>query len=266
MKKIVSILCILILSVSSILAQDNYRIVKGFVVDKIGNPIPGAEVMTPGGGESVLTDSDGSFNISVHTLLKKLTATYDGMTTKTLKIKPDKNLVFTLKKEPKYSAFLNAVLGYSHDKSAYYENTISLGLMSGMLGKWGFYCKAFYDYNDGFCVTAGVVKSIFHRTIFIYAGAGYGTKELKYTHDYYDPYYKYNYFTNSYEGGWSYSYEWGYHPGISSDFGFIFKTGSHFNLTIGYNLLSTLPFTGYNNTHFRTRYAHGLQLGLGYVF
>lgn len=258
MKKFVSIVTTLILGISSIIAQDNYTLVKGFVVDRNGNPIPGAEVMTPGGGESVITDSDGSFNISVHRLLKKLSATYDGMTTKTLRITPDKELVFALRSERKNPAFINILLGYSHNMHGlgwYHDDTDSpsWGIMAGMLSKWGFYGKGNSDWNGNFGVTAGVIKSLYKRVIFMYAGAGYGMAwRREDNHEYY--------------GTWRESIDSAYHPGIAADFGFIFKTGRHFNLIIGYNLLSTFSFTVYNDVSVGPNFVHGLQAGIGYVF
>ena len=250
MKKFISICAAMLLGLGSILAQENFKAVKGYVIDKNGNPIPGAEVMAPGGGESAITDSDGSFHMNVHPLLKKLSATYDGMTTKTLKIKPDKDLVFRLKKERVRPAFLNVVLGFSCNMNGdydynHYENVPvpmpSFGLMAGMLGKWGFYGKGVSDELGNFNVTFGVIKSIYKRTTYIYAGAGYGMAWID---------------------AWNDDY---YRPGIAGDFGFIFKTGRHFNITIGYNIIRTFPFKDHGE-HFSSNYVHGVQLGLGYVF
>ncbi len=259
MKKILTFFTIMILSVGSVAAQKNYRTITGYVVDKNGNPIPGAEVTTPGGGESVITDSDGSFNLSVHPLLKKLTASYDGMATKTLKIRPDKDLVFTLKKERKNPAFLNVVLGFSYNQSSdsgYDENGPSWGIMSGMLSRWGFYGKGNCDWNGNFSITAGGIKSIYKRNAFVYVGAGYGMAWNEYD-------FIYSYPNSTYEY-WDYDSD--YRPGIAADFGFIFKTGRHFNLTIGSNFLYTLPFHNYASVYVGANYVLGLQLGLGYVF
>ncbi len=249
MKKIIYILAVVFLSISSVSAQNNYKIVKGFVIDNDGTPIPGAEVSTPGGIESVLTDSDGSFSISVHTLLKKLTASYDGLAPKTLRLKSTPYLVFTLKKEPNHSAFLNAVLGYSHNMNTHYKHTVSFGLMAGMLGKWGFYGKGGYDYNtDGFSITAGMIKSIYYRTIYLYVGAGYGMAN------------------RGYNNVGNYYYCNDKRSGIAGDIGFIVKTGTHFNLTLGYNIVYTFPYTGRFDINVGSNYVHGLELGFGYVF
>ncbi|MBD5373785.1 MAG: hypothetical protein HDR75_10680 [Bacteroides sp.] len=259
MKKIISICAAMLLGLGSMLAQENFKAVKGYVVDKNGNPIPGAEVMAPGGGESAITDSDGSFHMNVHPLLKKLSATYDGMATKTLKIKPDKDLVFKLKKERVRPAFLNVVLGYSCNMhSRYYDydshpgSMPSFGLMAGMLGKWGFYGKATCDYYIDFSVTFGAIKSIYKRKAFIYAGAGYGMANRKFEL-YFD-----------YDDGWN--YDWEYRPGIAGDFGFIFKIGRHFNISVGYNIIRTFPFEYHDDHIIGSNYVHGAQLGLGYVF
>ncbi len=279
MKKFITISIAFVLSVGTMIAQTNYKTVKGYVVDKNGNPIPGAEVTTPGGGESVITDSDGSFNMSVHPLLKKLSASYDGMTTKTLKIQPEKDLVFTLKKERKNPAFISASFGLSYNMNGdgdSYETYEYFGpswsLMAGMLGKWGFYGKGNCDWNGNFSITVGAIKSIYKHAIFMYAGLGYGMAERYFNYEYYDEYYNYNYSTGTYSGGWRHNYDWNTRPGIAGDFGFIFKTGRHFNITVGYSLISTLPFTEYNwytnskDIHVGANYVHYVQGGIGYVF
>ena len=225
----------MLLGLGSMLAQENFKAVKGYVIDKNGNPIPGAEVMAPGGGESAITDSDGSFHMNVHPLLKKLSATYDGMTTKTLKIKPDKDLVFRLKKERVRPAFLNVVHAFTCNMVEQ-EFAPAWGLMAGMLGKWGFYGKAVCDWYGDFSVTFGAIKSIYKRNAYIYVGTGYGR-------------------------AWNYEQR----SGIAGDLGFIFKTGRHFNITIGYNIIRTFPFKDHGE-HFSSNYVHGVQLGLGYVF
>ena len=252
MKKFISICAAMLLGLGSMLAQENFKAVKGYVIDKNGNPIPGAEVMAPGGGESAITDSDGSFHMNVHPLLKKLSATYDGMTTKTLKIKPDKDLVFRLKKERVRPAFLNVVHAFTYNISEQ-EFAPAWGLMAGMLGKWGFYGKGVSDWNGNFSVTFGVIKSIYKRNAYIYAGSGYGMA------DRFDSEYC------SFCEEWHRDYN-DYRPGIAGDFGFIFKTGRHFNITIGYNIIRTFPYKDHENDHVGSNYVHGVQLGLGYVF
>lgn len=264
MKKVVSLFATLILSFGSILAQTNYRSVKGYVIDKNGNPIPGAEVTTLGGGESVITDSDGSFSLSVHPLLEKLTASYDGMTTKTLKILPERDLVFRLKKQRNNPAFLNANVGYIRNMQyGYYDptNGESWGIMAGMLSKWGFYGKATCDCYGELSITAGVIKSVYRRNIFIYAGTGFGTAKREYNQSFY---------MNRYD--WSCS-DIEKRPGIAGDLGFIFKIGRHFNLTIGANIIRTFPFHGkayyidyYKKLPVGSNYVFGAQVGFGYVF
>lgn len=257
MKKFISICVTLLLGLGSMLAQENFKAVKGYVIDKNGNPIPGAEVMAPGGGESAITDSDGSFQMNVHPLLKKLSATYDGMTTKTLKIKPDKDLVFKLKKERTNPGFLNVVLGVSYNECAYYEAyddvvkgdaSASVGIMAGMLGKWGMYGKANVNLPTmDASATFGLIKSIYKRKAFIFGGLGFGYVRKAYRVRHHDVHNDYDYWL----GDWTFS------PGVAADFGFIIKTGRHFDITIGYNYIHSIDPS--NNVH-------GLQLGLGYVF
>ncbi len=266
MKRIVSIIAALTLSVSSMMAQSDYITVKGYVVDKNGCPIPGAEVTARGGDESAITDSDGSFSMNVQSNLKKLIATYDGMETKTIRIKPDSDLIFSLQKERENPAFLTLTLGYSRNMqgegrwrynwSPSDVNAPSFGIMAGMLGKWGFYGKGNCDWNGNFSVTAGVVKSIYQRQLFIYAGAGYGMAERYYTYLTLDP----DLLT------WKNYLHWEYRPGIAADFGFIYKIGYHFNLTIGYNLIVTPSYESHHGIYVGANFVHGAQIGFGYVF
>lgn len=246
-------------------AQSDNSPVKGFVVDKNGCPIPGAEVMTRR-GESVITDSDGSFSITLQSPSKKIIATYNGMETKTLKIKQDKELVFRLEKERENPAFLNVVLGYSHNMQGggtwRYEwspndvKSPACGLMAGMLGKWGFYGKGVCDWNGNFSITAGVTKSIYKRIVFLYAGAGYGIAERYYTYS----------SLNIDTYAWDTYLNWEYRNGIAGDFGLMYKIGYHFSLTVGYNIIGTLSYESHHNIYVGPNFVHGVQLGLGYVF
>lgn len=54
------------------------KTIKGAVIDKSGNPLPGATVEATGGAESVTTDADGTFTMEVPIWLKSVTAKYPG--------------------------------------------------------------------------------------------------------------------------------------------------------------------------------------------
>lgn len=211
------------------------RIVHGFVIDKNGNPIPGAEVMSTGGGESTVTDADGSFSLQVSRFIKTLTATYTGMQSRKLKVKPDQQeLVFEMKPHNLRPWFLNiygSVGIEPNERQSFGES----GLMFGRLGKWGYYAKAGADFYGGADITIGAINRLGKTSSYIYWGAGYGMV------DYADSYYYWD--------------EYDIFPGMAVDLGFIFKTARHFNFTVGYTLK-----TDFEDSN------HCIQVGLGYVF
>ncbi len=153
--------------------------VKGAVVDKNGNPLPGAMVEATGGAESTVTDADGTFSIEVSQWLKSLTATYNGMRKKKMDIRGRNEVLFELKQEPKNQWFVNLITDVQVDPGA-----PSFGLMFGKMGDWGWYAKllftlekweTFYDRDiEGPAITAGVIKRI-KKDWFAYGGLGYGT-------------------------------------------------------------------------------------------
>lgn len=243
--------------VSGLFAQDNYKSVKGYVINKYGNPIPGAEVTATGGGESTITDADGSFSMNVPPLLQRITATYDGMKPKTLKINTDKELIFRLTPPRKRPAFINVVGGPSLNNHS--GNDINVGLMGGMLGKWGGYVKAFATTkNSNFGFSLGGIKSIYKRTIFGYLGVGCGKYHMAIEHT--DV--SYHFIPNTIMFiSYVHSYT-SYHHGLGFVFdgGFIIKTSDHFNLTIGYSYLGSCK--AWPEDYFW----NNVQVGVGYVF
>lgn len=63
--------------------------VSGKVVDKKGNPIPGAKVEIPGTNESALTELDGTFSLATQKAPEKVNVYYVGMQSKKQKVTPD---------------------------------------------------------------------------------------------------------------------------------------------------------------------------------
>lgn len=184
MRKIFLMLA-LVLASTAAMAQST-RIIKGAVVDKNGNPLPGATVEATNGAESTTVDADGTFSLEVSRWLNTATARYAGMRKKTLKVQ-DGDMVFRL--SPKYEMdwFLNVVAGVvtldrTFDEYDMLPNTTySLGLMGGFLGKnWGGYTKLLWFLNSSDVsepavptVTIGATKRVF-SFMHAYAGAGYG--------------------------------------------------------------------------------------------
>lgn len=70
-------------------------ILKGKVLDNMGEPLPGANIVVLGGTRGVATDIDGSFTISV-SVGEKLTASFLGMEDQIITIKDKKDLVITM--------------------------------------------------------------------------------------------------------------------------------------------------------------------------
>ncbi len=149
------------------------RVISGAVIDKKGNPIPGAIVRAAGGAEYVTTDADGSFSIEVPLWLKSLNASYPGYGEKTFKLGEAPYALITLsKRESKW--FVNAVYNLTISDGKGILNKV--GVMGGLLNDWGGYAKVLMPiYSNGEerypTVAIGVIKKI--EPIYVYLGAGY---------------------------------------------------------------------------------------------
>lgn len=193
---------ILLLSACHLLAQD---IVKGTVVDKDGNPIPGVKVEIKGGTESTITELDGTFVLETANPAKKVTVHYAGMQSKDQKIKPDMvikmyNANWWNAKPEKYSWIISV-------QAAFPESGVSnpsLGLMIGRVKTLGWYVKGVYskgestdcdyisypeesdmvsywttgkDKRSYYVATAGILLRL-GCPIHVYAGAGYANRQV----------------------------------------------------------------------------------------
>ncbi|MBD5364759.1 MAG: hypothetical protein HDR79_07435 [Bacteroides sp.] len=253
MKKFISFCAAMLLGLGSMLAQENYKAVKGYVVDKNGNPIPGAEVKDSK-GESTITDHDGSFMLNVPLKTKKIVASYDGMATQSRRIKPDQNTIFTLRQERNNPAFLTGIIGYSYSSHLHRGNGKFIpfvSIMGGRLGNWGFYGKlAGSPYEGSVSATVGALKNVYERKFFVFFGAGYGRCYTETSNS--DIYGNADYADLN---------------GFALDLGVLIKPRRHFNITIGYNLIygfsdktEELSMDSGDNM------INGLQIGFGYVF
>lgn len=162
--------------------------IRGFVIDKNGNPIPGAKVQATGGAEMTVTDADGTFSMEVSKWLKSLTATYPGMKSKKAKLKEQNAVIIKLTKNNN-QWFVQGIAQYEWSHSV-----PSLGVMGGMLGNWGWYGKAVIDltkpsksgyesyvHGISWSASGGVVKHLYDK-FYLYAGAGLGSSRHFYTH------------------------------------------------------------------------------------
>ena len=244
MKKLYILLIMAIVAIGA--SAQATQTVHGAVIDKNGNPLPGAEVFATGGAETTVTDADGTFTLEVPIWLKSITARYAGMDDKKLKTNFNGSMLFTMSPTLKNAWFLNLVgnvdIGY---EGAYGR----LGIMGGRLGKWGYYGKLLFPIGDleewatGIQGTVGAIKQV-HKNIYVYLGGGYsGVQD--------ESYYRYNYGYDNYSS-W-YAEEW--HPGGAVEIGGIVRIGRRFNVCVGY----LIAFDS-------SRTDHNVNFGIGYVF
>lgn len=139
MKKIALLLCLMLTSFSYMIAQDAVR---GKVIDRDGNPIPGVKVEIVGKPISVITEIDGSFTIPTDQPLQEIRVVYSGMQTKVLKATPD--MVITMFKTTwwnrvpdKYSWIISPQF-VAPDNGA---SNLSYGLMVARVKTFGYYAK-----------------------------------------------------------------------------------------------------------------------------
>lgn len=241
--------------VSTAAMAQSTRIIKGAVVDKNGNPLPGATVEATNGAESTTVDADGTFSLEVSRWLNTATARYAGMRKKTLEVQ-DGDMVFRL--SPKYEMdwFLNVVAGVVNMDSYAFKTdvpntTYSLGLMGGFLGKnWGGYTKLLWTPNSSFAmepavptVTIGATKRVL-SFMHAYAGVGYGKVNGADKESYY----------RTPSGGILYEYV-SNNDAMAFDLGVIFRVKNHISTNVGISYV-----TDFDQKNFY------FSAGVGYVF
>lgn len=125
------------------------KTIKGAVIDKTGNPLPGATVEATKGAESTTTDADGTFSMDVPLWLKSVTAKYPGMRDNKQKVKNNSEFLFEMKKGENltYKWFVGLTGGFVHDEMAHgYVGNI--GVTFGRVKKWGWYGHLSFDLNN----------------------------------------------------------------------------------------------------------------------
>ncbi len=290
MKK--TLFAVLMLMATVTVSAQSTRTVKGAVIDKSGNPLPGAEVSATKGAESTTTDADGTFTLEVPIWLKSVTARYAGKRDKTMKTSDE--MIFRMKNASGNRQWiLNAIGGIgigpgsSHSSSEYsgYEPLQGqVGLMAANLGKWGGYAKVYWqpsgDEAGAPNFSIGVTKRVYKG---LHAGLGVGlmwTNQCKHNDDYYYS----SYSSTSYPYIYSYSY---YRDdalaGIAPEISLFYVLGKHISLSFhyaigipvgdGYNYYNSGDSSGSGYTSI-WRYSttttedinHSIQLGIGYAF
>ena len=230
MKNFFFILALCCLGSIGAIAQSTTKVVTGAVIDKNGNPLPGAIVEATGGAESTVVDADGTFSIEVPIWLKSLTTRYAGMKSKKKNLN-GRDMIFLLRPDTD-SWFINLETSVNAD-------VYRIGVMGGYLGKWGGYAKLLPTggcYIGGVpALTVGVIKHI-KSPVYSYLGLGYAPV-----------------------GGidsYPYSEDWDYEHGAMFEAGLIFNIKKKINISTGYSFSSS--FCCYDN--------HEFHFGVGYCF
>jgi hypothetical protein len=119
------------------------KIITGAVIDKNGNPVPGATVKATGGAETVVVDADGTFSIEVPVWLKSLTASYPGLGETKMKTNALNQMVITLKSRNRTYGFVNLVGQYRTTVGSDFKIPVQgeFGFMGGAYRSWGGYLK-----------------------------------------------------------------------------------------------------------------------------
>lgn len=205
MKKTVYLQLLMLFAAMPLMAQ---HVVSGVVTDKNGVPIKGAVVS----GMEVYnaeTNLDGSFSIESLVPVKKIKVTAPGMNFRVVKAKKDvvvkmKPQTFWNKQPEKWSPFVSLQFGIP----AY--NEFSIGVMAGIVKKYGFYIKGLYgkpqettgefsSFNSGYSVYSGSNTGNFTGNykysrssltggfmfrlgspLYIYTGFGYSFEKMAY--------------------------------------------------------------------------------------
>lgn len=197
MKKVLTriFLLLIVMSAFAVQAQEKQdfaptRVIKGAVIDKNGNPLPGATVRATGGAEVATTDADGTYSIEVPFWLKSLTASYPGLRDQKLNTTDKTVTIFTLKPLYRTYGFVNLMFAnvwQVNPTGGYNDKVQQLGIMGGAYRKWGGYAKVmmgFFATHNGQYIysphiellptfTGGVIKPI-NKNLNVMIGGGMG--------------------------------------------------------------------------------------------
>jgi len=137
MKTKIILVISLILGLTPMKAQN---IVTGTVTDKKGYPVAGAKVENPKTKQSVLTDPDGTFSMTVDEMPEKLKVRYLGMDEKTVEATPNMNI--ELKEKTDWHFIVSAGGGVSRLTNSSFKPQfawkIAFGATKGFLGNFYF--------------------------------------------------------------------------------------------------------------------------------
>jgi hypothetical protein len=130
---------------TSCISMSAQTTVSGKVVDRKGNPIPGAKVEIPGTTESALTELDGTFSLTTQNAPMKVNVFYVGMQSKVQKVSPDMLIKLSKttwwnERPDRYRLFFG-VDGAFPQKSM---KNPSFGIMVGYVKNFGVYAHCMY--------------------------------------------------------------------------------------------------------------------------
>lgn len=157
MKKPFFLLCMLLMSVSLLTAQN---VVKGTVIDQQGNPLSGAIVEVIGAAESIViqADSDGIFETQTMFVPKKVKVSCYGMKTKVQLVEP--YMAIRLKKVDYWSQYPDRSVWVVSPQVIFPEmgtSNPSFGLMVARVRVSGIYVKCFYSPSQS---TEGIYQDL----------------------------------------------------------------------------------------------------------
>ena len=255
MKKTLFIALSMILSLT--MSAQTTKTIKGAVIDKNGNPLPGAQIEATGGAETTTVDADGTFSMEVPIWLKSVTASYPGMKNKKLKVSND-DMIFTMSNKDARQWFIEGIGGISIKEGM--SNATTFGLMGGFLGKWGGYARFSIALGSDLkedvtipTVTIGAIKSL-GKNFYGFFGGGFARIARWRDYSYWS--YNYDYSTNTstqYTIDNSYTKQ---DPAGAFDLGLIYKPINHLVVSVGYTI----------KTDFDDHMNHDVNVGVGYAF
>lgn len=86
LQSLIKVFIVVLLSVSSVLANPNNTFIEGYVKDSAGSLLPGVTVVVKGTAKGVVTDLKGYYSLSVHSSQKYLVFSFIGMETQIVEI------------------------------------------------------------------------------------------------------------------------------------------------------------------------------------
>lgn len=224
---------VMLLSVA--LNAQTTKTLNGAVIDKYGNPIPGAVVSATNGAENTIVESDGTFSYEVPIWLESITVECPGMHKKKVKLNSSTFAggQVVVKLRPKNGSwFVGGQLGMNIGRNL----SADFNVMGGYIGNWGGYGRIAVSHRGTFYNVLGVTKHIKGKWYGM-AGTFWGFCDGRY--------WKYNHY--EYYPNWDVAQVW--------DIGVLYAFSKHMHFTA-----NVTPITNYSNINVH------LSVGIGYTF